>query len=417
MSKRISNGKGAMVVDPPFARNYASELLAFERGRGVYLYDTVGRRYLDLGAGIAVNALGYGRRDLARILRRQARKVVHVSNLYTTPQAVALATTLRDAARVINPELSAVQFGNSGSEANEAALKYARLVAKRTRGEGHHKLLALSHSFHGRTMGALSVTPKTAYKEPFEPLIPGVEVVEFNDIESMRMVLTDEFAAVIVEVVQGEGGLRVMSREFAEAITARCRELGVMLIADEVQTGLGRTGTVFAGEQVGLVPDMVTLSKPLAGGLPLSATIITAAINEQLKPGDHGSTFAGGPVTTAVARHVVSTVTDARMLARVRDRSEQLTVAIDHMVQSISLCGERRGMGMLQGIALDVPAEKEAEITAEILGEVRKRGVLLLRSAGNVLRFAPPLVIGESDLAKGLEIVSEVVAAIRPDSN
>ncbi len=376
----------------------------------MYLVDTSGKRYLDLGAGIAVNALGYGRRDLARIVRRQARKVVHVSNLYTTPPAIELATLLRNLARNLNPAFEAVQFGNSGTEANEAALKYARLVAMRTKGPGHHKLLSLSHSFHGRTMGALSVTPKAAYREPFEPLIPETYVTEFNDAEALERTLTDQFAAVIVEVVQGEGGLRVVDPEFATALTARCRALGVMLIVDEVQTGLGRTGTVFASEQAGLEPDMITLSKPLAGGLPLSATVITAQINGQLKPGDHGTTFGGGPVTAAVGAHVVKTVTAPDFLRRVRERAVQMTDRLDQMVASVDICAERRGMGMLQGIALDVTVEQEAEITGRILTRLRERGVLVLKSAGNVVRLAPPLVITADELDRGMDALAEALA-------
>jgi acetylornithine/succinyldiaminopimelate/putrescine aminotransferase len=399
-----------MMVNPPFPRNYARELLAIERGTGVYLVDTSGKRYLDLGAGIAVNALGYGRRDLARIVRRQARKVVHVSNLYTTPPAIELATLLRNLARNLNPAFEAVQFGNSGTEANEAALKYARLVAMRTKGPGHHKLLSLSHSFHGRTMGALSVTPKAAYREPFEPLIPETYVTEFNDAEGLERTLTDQFAAVIVEVVQGEGGLRVMDPEFATALTTRCRALGVMLIVDEVQTGLGRTGTVFASEQAGLEPDMITLSKPLAGGLPLSATVITAQINGQLKPGDHGTTFGGGPVTAAVGAHVVKTVTAPDFLRRVRERAVQMTDRLDQMVASVDICAERRGMGMLQGIALDVTVEQEAEITGRILTRLRERGVLVLKSAGNVVRLAPPLVITADELDRGMDALANALA-------
>lgn len=398
-----------IVKDPPFARNYARELLTFERGAGAYLIDTAGNRYLDLGAGIAVNALGYGRRDLARIVRKQARKVVHVSNLYTTPPSIELATMLRDLARDINPAIEAVQFGNSGTEANEAALKYARLVALRRRGPGHHKLLSLSNSFHGRTMGALSVTPKRAYKEPFEPLLPGTNATPFNDVAALNETLTDEYAAVIVEVVQGEGGLRVMDGAFAAALTERCRELGVLLIADEVQTGLGRVGSAFASRTVGLQPDIITLSKPLAGGLPLSATIITGAINELLQPGDHGSTFAGGPLTTAVAAHVVKTVTQEPFLERVRARAAQLTERLEDIVQRCSICAERRGTGLLQGIALDVTPEAEAETTRRILTRLRDQGVLVLKSAGNVLRFAPPLVISANELNRGLDLVAQTI--------
>lgn len=389
-----------LIKDPPFPRNYASEMLGLDRGRGVHVWDTEGNRYLDLGAGIAVNALGYGRRDLARIASRQMRRLIHVSNLYATRPAIDLASLLLSLLNQRMGQYAAVQFGNSGSEANEAALKYARLYAWKTRGPGHHKILSLSNAFHGRTMGALSATPNKKYSDPFEPLVPGMAVCDFNDVQGLESTLNDEFAAVIVEVVQGEGGLRVMSAEFAAALNRLCREHDVILIADEIQTGLGRTGPLFAGELVGLKPDILTLSKPLAGGLPLSATIIPEKINDLLKPGDHGTTFGGGPVTCSVANHVVNTVADPRFLARSSERGQQLAMLLDGIVAESKEISERRGTGLLQGIVVE--AEDPAARISEIMESCRDQGVLLLRSSSNVVRIAPPLVIGEKELALGV---------------
>ncbi len=389
-----------LIKDPPFPHNYASEMLGLERGKGVHVWDTEGNRYLDLGAGIAVNALGYGRRDLARIASRQMRRLIHVSNLYATRPAIDLASLLLSLLSQRMGQFAAVQFGNSGSEANEAALKYARLYAQRTRGPGHHKILSLSNAFHGRTMGALSATPNKKYSEPFEPLVPGMAVSEFNDVRELESTLNDQFAAVIVEVVQGEGGLRVMSAEFAAGLNRLCREYDVILIADEIQTGLGRTGPLFAGELVGLKPDILTLSKPLAGGLPLSATIIPAKINDLLKPGDHGTTFGGGPVTCSVANHVVNTIADPRFLARIAERGKQLTMLLDGIVADSDEISERRGTGLLQGIVVEA-ADTPARIP-EIMDSCRDQGVLLLRSSSDVVRLAPPLVIGERELALGV---------------
>ena len=389
-----------LIKDPPFPHNYASEMLGLDRGRGVHVWDTEGNRYLDLGAGIAVNALGYGRRDLARIASRQMRRLIHVSNLYATRPAIDLASLLLSLLNQRMGQYAAVQFGNSGSEANEAALKYARLYARKTRGPGHHKILSLSNAFHGRTMGALSATPNKKYSDPFEPLLPGMAVSDFNDVQGLQSTLNDEFAAVIVEVVQGEGGLRVMSAEFAAALNRLCREHDVILIADEIQTGLGRTGPLFAGELVGLKPDILTLSKPLAGGLPLSATIIPEKINDLLKPGDHGTTFGGGPVTCSVANHVVNTVADPRFLARSSERGQQLAMLLDGIVAESEEISERRGTGLLQGIVVE--AEDPAARISEIMESCRDQGVLLLRSSSNVVRIAPPLVIGEKELALGV---------------
>ncbi|MFW5738319.1 MAG: aminotransferase class III-fold pyridoxal phosphate-dependent enzyme [Spirochaetota bacterium] len=403
----------SVITNPPFPRNYASELLEIDRGRGVELRDAGGKRYLDLGAGIAVNALGYGRKDLAKIASRQMRKLIHISNLYATKPAMELAELLIRVTGERVGEYAAVQFGNSGAEANEAALKYARLYAHRTRGPGHHKILSMTNAFHGRTMGALSATPNRKYAEPFEPLVPDMLSSEFNDPDQLEALVNDSFAAVIVEVVQGEGGLRLMTREFAKKLNELCAQTGSLLIVDEVQTGLGRTGKLFGSELVGLKPDIMTFSKPLAGGLPLSATMVPAKINDLLHPGDHGTTFGGGPVTSAVAAHVVRTIADGEFLARVAERSEQLTRLLDGLVASSSEVAERRGVGMLQGIAIRAPegSDDASGRVAEIMNACRERGVLLLRSSSNVVRIAPPLVIGSRDLDRGIETLRETLRA------
>ncbi len=407
----------SVVTNPPFPRNYASELLELDRGRGVELRDAGGKRYLDLGAGIAVNALGYGRRDLAKIASRQMRKLIHISNLYATKPAMELAELLIRVTGERVGEYAAVQFGNSGAEANEAALKYARLYAHRTRGPGHHKILSMTNAFHGRTMGALSATPNKKYAEPFEPLVPDMLSSEFNDPDQLEALLNDSFAAVIVEVVQGEGGLRLMTREFAQRLNELCAQNDSLLIVDEVQTGLGRTGKLFGSELVGLKPDIMTFSKPLAGGLPLSATMVPAKVNDLLHPGDHGTTFGGGPVTSAVAAHVVRTIADGEFLARVAERGEQLERLLDQLVVSSSEVAERRGVGMLQGIAIEAPegspdgSDDASGRVAEIMNACRERGVLLLRSSSNVVRIAPPLVIGSRDLERGIETLRETLRA------
>jgi acetylornithine/N-succinyldiaminopimelate aminotransferase len=394
------------VRNPPFAKNYASEMLQIDHGKGVELWDASGKRYLDLGAGIAVNALGYGRKDLARIASKQMRKLIHISNLYATAPAIELANLLIEKTAPIGA-FSAVQFGNSGAEANEAALKYARLYARAKRGEGHHKILALGNGFHGRTMGALSATPTKKYSEPFEPLVPGMEAVPFNDAEALEAVVDGSFAAVIVEVVQGEGGLRVMSSEFAAKLNEVCRRHDVLLIADEIQTGLGRTGELFGSSLVGLKPDIMNFSKPLAGGLPLSATMVPEKVNELLHPGDHGTTFGGGPVTSAVAVHVVRTIADPAFMASVSERADELTAMLNGLVQSKNEVSERRGVGMLQGLVIE--AEDPPARVAEIMKACADQGVLLLRSSSNVVRLAPPLVIGKADLERGVAVLASVL--------
>jgi acetylornithine/N-succinyldiaminopimelate aminotransferase len=361
-----------------------------------------GKRYLDFAGGIAVNALGYGREDLARAAYEQIKKLPHVSNVFTTEPALELGRAL-----IASGPFAAVHFGNSGTEANEAALKYARLYTARTRGKGHEKLLCFANAFHGRTMGALSCTPNPKYQGPYEPLIPGVSVAPFNDVRALEKTLSAKYAGVIVEVIQGEGGLAVMTDEFARALNAACRKHDVILIADEVQTGMGRTGSLYASSAVGLEPDIITLAKPLAGGLPLSATLIPARINDLIHFGDHGTTFGGGPVTTAVAMKVWQTINQPGFLDDVRRKGEVLRKALEALRAKSPRVGELRGMGLLQGFEY---RSEGADDVAALLARLRDKGLLALRSGSNVLRIAPPLVIGEDEIERGVDIIREALS-------
>jgi acetylornithine/N-succinyldiaminopimelate aminotransferase len=403
--------KQSYVKNPPFPKQYAPEFLVLERGEGVYLFDTAGNRYLDFGSGIAVNALGYGREDLARTAYEQMKKLIHVSNLFTTGPALQLAGKLLSA--FPGSPFSAVHFGNSGSEANETAIKYARLYAQRKKGPGNHKLLCFSTAFHGRTMGALSCTPTPKYQEPFAPLVDGVVTAEYNDTSSLEKTLDSSYAGVIVEVLQGEGGLTSMTREFAQALNRLCAKHDAVLIADEVQTGMGRTGTLFASEQVGLQPDIVTLSKPLAGGLPLSATLTPAKINELLHVGEHGTTFGGGPVTAAVGSRVFDTIAHPEFLRSVEEKGKLLTEKLENLQKSLpKRIKEVRGMGLLKGIVVDYPSSgggETAELIPEIMKRCREKGLLILRSGTNVIRIAPPLIISKEEIEAGTAILQSVI--------
>jgi acetylornithine/N-succinyldiaminopimelate aminotransferase len=364
------------------------------------LEDVAGRKYLDFAGGIAVNALGYGRADLAKTAYRQMRKLNHISNLFTTEPALALARAIL--AR--GPwKFSSVFFGNSGTEANEAALKYARLYAHRTKGAGHEKLLCFSGAFHGRTLGALSCTPSPKYQDPYRPLLPGVVVAPYNDAQGLRATLTEEFAGVIVEVIQGEGGLASMTPEFAQALNETCRKTSAMLIVDEVQTGIARTGDFYGSEGVGLVPDLITLAKPLAGGLPLSAVLIPEKVHEVIHAGDHGTTFGGGPVTTAVAMKVWETVCAPGFLAHVREMGNVLRQGLEGLKSRCSRVGELRGRGLLQGFQYN-----DGEVK-DLLARLQDRGMLALRSGANVVRLAPPLVIEGREIRKGIDIIEEAL--------
>ena len=392
-----------------FARNYAREMVVFTHGTGVHLFDKDGNRYLDFGSGIAVNALGHGDAELAEAVYDQMRKVVHVSNLFTTPPALALAEELLEMSRGAGRnDFQAVQFGNSGAEANEAAIKYARLTSLAERGAGHFRILSFENAFHGRTMGSLSATPQKKYQEKFEPLVPGFGTVPFNDPEALDRLLDDTVAALLVEVVQGEGGLAVMSPETAEAINRITAERGIILVADEIQTGLGRTGTLFASTQVGLKPDIITLSKPLAGGLPLSATLIPARVNEKLSPGDHGTTFGGGPVTAAAARVVLSRLRSSELLDHVATVAAVLEEGLSEMLREVDAVKELRGMGLLRGLVLDFGDRTDTRFP-EVMEEARQHGLIVLRSGTNVLRIAPPLIISGEEIRTGLSILREVL--------
>ncbi len=396
--------KRSRVHSVPFPNNYASDFLVFEKGEGVYLYDPTGKKYLDFGSGISVNALGHGREDLAEIACEQMKKVIHTSNLYTSEPSVFLAEKLTGLGR-----FDAVHFGNSGSEANEAAIKYARLYSNKTKGEGNYKILAFENGFHGRTMGSLSCTYNDGYKKPFEPLVPGVEFAPYNDVKALEEKLDSSFAAVIVEVIQGEGGLMMMTEEFAKKLNELCRKFDIMLIADEVQTGLARTGWPFASSMIGLEPDIISLAKPLAAGLPLSATLIPKKINEIVSVGDHGTTFGGGPVTTAVAGKVLDIVLNPPFLFEVQAKGEYLKKKLNEVSEMFSFTGETRGCGMLQGLEIKQPEGFDGDLIKKVISRCEKNGLIVLKSGKTFLRIAPPLIISEKEIDEGIEILKTVL--------
>lgn len=398
----------AIVKNPPLPRQYGEELLVLESGEGCRLFDRAGREYLDMGAGIAVNALGYGREDLAVIAAGQMKRLIHVSNLFTTPPQLALAEKLTAVTIPGSEKFTAVHFGNSGAEANETAIKYARLYARSHRGDNTRRLIAFSNGFHGRTMGALSLTANPAYRTAFSPLLPGCEILPFNDSHTLSEHLDGTVAAVIIEPVQGEGGLRQLSAEFANTLNTLCRKHDVLLIADEVQTGLGRCGTLFASEFTRLSPDIVTLSKPLAGGLPLSATLIPQKVNELLKPGDHATTFGGGPVSTAVAMKVWDTVSAPNFLSEVK-RKGALTANL--LLEGLhGLPHEQRGAGLLRGVRL-TDEKYGGPWCAKIITQMREQGVIILKTGADVLRLAPPLIIHDDELKAGIKTLCGVIRA------
>ena len=377
-------------------QTYVRPEIVFTHGQGVILFDSTGKQYLDFTAGIAVTALGHSDPQWVSAVCEQAGKLVHVSNLYHTAPHAQLAQRL-----VHNSFADKVYFCNSGTEANEAAFKFARKFARENTSEGKKtKIVAFSGSFHGRTMGSLAATYKAHYREPFEPLMPGVIFASFNDVQSARDVMDDDVCAVIVEPVQGEGGVRPATAEFLQILRALCDEHQALLIFDEVQCGLGRTGTLWAYEASGVMPDIMTLAKPLAGGLPIGATLVTQEVADVMHPGDHASTFSAGPLVCSAALIVFDRLSVPQFLANVRNQAEYLQKRFDAL--NSDLIVEVRAAGLLVGVEMKAPV-------APLITAARERGLLVINAGENVLRLAPPLIVGQEEIDHAVAILQDVL--------
>jgi acetylornithine/N-succinyldiaminopimelate aminotransferase len=358
-------------------------------GRGSYLFDHEGRKYLDFAAGVGVNGLGYGDRKVVAAIRKQAGQLIHASNLYHTELGAALADRL-----VALAFPSKVFFCNSGTEAMEAALKFARRIG---RPKGRTALVAFEGSFHGRTMGSLSLTWTAKYREPFEPLIPGARFCAWNDLEAARRAVGEDTAAVVIEPVQGEGGVRPAPEVFLKGLSELCRERGVLLVADEIQCGLGRTGQLFAHRHSGIVPDILTLAKPLGGGLPLGAVLLREDLASEIKPGDHGSTFGGNPVALAASLAVIDRIESPGFLEKVARKGETLRRGLRRIAKRMpGSIADVRGLGLMVGAELTFPP-------AGVLKALRARGVLATRAGENVVRVLPPLTVSGKEIRVFLE--------------
>ena len=366
-------------------------------GSGVRLTDAEGRSYLDFTSGIAVNALGYGDPGLVETMRTAAEGLVHVSNLYSTAPGRMLADAL-----VAKSFASNVFFCNSGAEANEAAFKFARRWSRTTRDASAVEILALRGSFHGRLFGSLAATDRPAYRAPFRPLAPGISIVE-RDIDAIEGALSGgTVAAVIAEPVQGEGGVRVLAPEFLRALRQLTRAHGVALILDEVQCGLGRTGTFFAYEQAGIEPDMLTLAKPLAGGLPMGAVLLADEIAATIKPGDHATTFGGGPFVSSVANYVVERLSDPELLDAVRSNGAWLGSQLTSMAQRLHSVRAARGIGYMWGFDVTIPA-------AQVVNAAMEAGLLVCSAGEHTVRLLPPLVATRDELSEGVAILEDIL--------
>ena len=366
------------------------------RGSGVYLYDAEGKSYLDFGSGIAVNSLGYDDPGLKAALHAASEGLIHTSNLYHTAPGERLAATL-----VARSFASKAFFCNSGAEANEGAFKFARRWA-RTIGEAKHEIIALRGSFHGRLFGSLAATDRPSYRLPFRPLAPGISIFE-RDLKELDAALdADTVAALIVEPIQGEGGVRVIDHGFLRELRAVTKARSIALIFDEIQCGLGRTGTLFAYEQVGVEPDMLTLAKPLAGGLPMGAVLMTEPIAAAMQYGDHGTTFGGGPFLSSVALHVLDRLSDPALLTHVRETGAWFGRELNEIAHRTSRIRQVRGAGFMWGIDVMGTA-------AHVVSEAMAHGLLVLTAGEYTVRILPPLVATKEELARGLHILEEVL--------
>jgi len=380
---------------------YAQPDLVLERGEGCYVWDSEGRRYLDFTAGIAVTALGHASPVVhAAIEGALARGLVHTSNLYRTRPGLELAELLVEASFP-----GGVFFCNSGAEANEAAFKFARRWAGTAAGSHKHEFVAFHGSFHGRLFGTLAATDRPAYREPFLPVMPGVRFADVGDVEGVEAALSGgTVAAVIIEVVQGEGGVRPIPPDFLAALRRLCDEHETLLVFDEIQCGLGRTGRLFAWQHSGVVPDMMTLAKPLAGGLPMGAVVASERIADTLKPGDHATTFGGGPLVASVGAAVTRTIAEPAFLERVGELGRHLLSGLESLADRSPRVRAVRGLGLMRGVVLDGPA-------SPVVTAARERRLLVVSAGPDVVRIVPPLTITESEIDEGIDILEQALSA------
>jgi len=395
MATLMATPSAVTPIAPPAAPSpllpvYKRAPIDLVRGEGIRLYDVDGREYVDFTSGIAVNALGYGDAGLREAMHAAADGLIHVSNLFRTSPGEQLAQRLVDLSFA-----DRVFFCNSGVEANEGAFKFARLWARTVGSLAKHEIVGVRGAFHGRLFASLAATDRPAYRAPFRPLAGGVSIAE-RDIETLGGLLSAEtVAALIIEPIQGEGGVRVLDAGYLHELRALTRERRIALIFDEIQCGLGRTGHLFAYQRVNVEPDLMTLAKPIAGGLPMGAILMTEEIAAAIQPGDHGTTFGGGPFVASVARHVLDRVSDPALLDSVRTNGEWLGESLKEMAGRTGRIRDVRGAGYIWGIDSHEPA-------SEVIPRAREQGLLLVGAGDHTLRILPPLVATRGDLEDGL---------------
>lgn len=381
-------------------QNYGRQPIVIERGEGTRCWDSEGNEYLDFVGGLAVNVLGHAHPAVAEAVAEQARTLIHTSNLYYTKPMVELAKLL-----VENSTLDRVLFVNSGAEAIEGALKLARRWGHDSR-NGAGEIIATHDGFHGRTMGALAATGTPRYREPFAPMVPGFVHVPWDDLNAIKTATSDNTVAVLLEPIQGEGGVNMPSEGYLAGVEAWCREKNLLLILDEVQTGNGRTGTLFAYEQEGVSPDIVCISKGLAGGLPIGAVLARDSIARHMVPGDHGTTFGGNPVSVAAGLATLRYIIDNDLPAQAAERSQHLTTRLNAMEDSLPAVTGVRGRGLLLAIGLS------SDIAADVVAACRERGLLVNNVRPNAIRLMPPLTVSVDEIDRACDTLAEAIGAV-----
>ena len=376
---------------------YTKYQIVLDKGEGVYLYDTDGKNYLDFAAGIAVFAFGYGNKEYNDALKNQVDKLLHTSNLYYNVPSIEAGTKLLKASG-----MDRVFFTSSGTEAIEGAIKLARKYYCKKNHVADSELISMNHSFHGRSMGALSVTGQAQYRAAFEPLIGGVVFAEYNDLDSIKEKINDKTCAILLEPIQGEGGLYPATLEFLKGVRKLCDENDIVLIFDEIQCGMGRTGDMFAYQGYGVKPDIITCAKALGCGVPVGAFAATEKISSAFEPGDHGTTYGGNPFVTAAVSKVFDMFESEKLLEHVKEISAYLEEKLDEIVGKYDFINERRGKGLMQGLEFNKPVN-------EYILKAMENGLIVISAGKNILRFVPPLIITKENVDEMISILDEVL--------
>ncbi len=382
-------------------QTYNRQPVSIARGRGAKVYDLEGREYIDFVGGIAVNVLGHGHPDLVQAIQRQAAQLIHASNLYYTEPQVKLARLLVD-----HSFADRVFFCNSGAEANEAAIKLARRYGHERHGSDRFEVITMKNSFHGRTLATLTATGQEKVQKGFEPLMPGFAYAPFNDFQTIESMVSEKTAAIMLEPIQAEGGVYVADRDYLRNLRDLCTQRDILLIFDEIQTGMGRTGTFFAHEQLGVKPDIMTLAKGLAGGVPIGACLAIESVAAAFTPGSHASTFGGNPLACAAALAVCRVLLEGKVLDQARRMGEYLAKGLADCKDQHRIVKDVRGLGLLQGMELEADARA-------VVADALARGVLINAATERVLRFVPPLVITQPEVDKVLDLLS-ILLSQRP---